>query len=120
VTITLAEYLARLETADATITKENAALLLQTVDDLVVYAQSIEHRVSGNMAESTHRLGPFASGGGVLEARIESGAWYAPEEVAKGGTHDWPTRTIEEQAARIQQFARDVEGAVVRVLTGSA
>lgn len=116
--MTLTQYAALLETSDARIDRESAVLLAQAADDLATYAQSIAHKQSGRMAGSIHRLGPFPVGDGALEATIQSGAWYAEEEVKKGGEHDWATRTIEEQAARLQQLADAVGGAVVRALTG--
>jgi len=112
-------YIALLQSADAALNARNATLLTEASDDLRAYAQSIEHRRSGQMADSTIRYGPFPIGQGGFESRIESGADYAEQEVARGGTHDWATRTIDEEAARIDQLRREVENALVSVLTRS-
>lgn len=116
----LQAYIALLQSADAALNAKNAQLLIEAADDLRAYAQSIEHRRSGTMADSTIRYGPFSIGAGALEARIESGASYAEQEVARGGTHDWASRTITEQDARILQLQLEVEHALVSVLTGAA
>jgi hypothetical protein len=100
----LERYLALLETADDTIDREGALALKQTVDQLSEYAQSIEHRKSGNMADSTHQLGPFASGGGILTSTIQSAASYADIVAARGGDYDWPGRTLSDQASLLDQL----------------
>jgi hypothetical protein len=115
----LDSYIRLLQSADAQIDHDAARLLTEATDDLRDYAQSIGHKQSGNMVGSMHRLGPFPQGAGVLEARVESGAWYAGEEAAKGGTHDWPSRTIAEQQARILQLELELGNAVVAALTGA-
>src|SRR3954470_6331621 len=115
----LQAYIRLLQTADEQIDRQSAALLTEAADDLRDYAKSIMHRQTGNMAGSTYRLGPFPQGAGVLEARVESGAWYAGEEAAKGGTHDWPSRTIAEQQARILQLELELGNAVIAILTGA-
>lgn len=113
----LPEFLALLETAGDRIDRATAALLTECADDLTAYARSIEHVQSGNMQGSTTRLGPFPAGDG-LECQIVSGAWYAGREVARGGAHDWPARTIAESQARILQLELEAAGAVVKALTG--
>ena len=100
----LERYLTLLESADDTIDRDTAAALKATVDQLVEYAQSIEHRKTGNMADSTHQLGPFASGGGILTSTIQSAASYADMVAARGGDYDWPGRTIADQAALLDQL----------------
>lgn len=118
--MTLDDYIRLLQTADVTIDAKNVALLTEAVDDLMAYAQSIGHRRSGNMDDTMYRLGPFPVAEGTIEGQFQSGVPYAEEEVARGGSHDWATRTIEEQAERIDQLRREVENAVVTVLTGGA
>jgi hypothetical protein len=115
----LESYIKLLQSADAQIDHDAARLLAEATDDLRDYAMSIGHRQSGAMVGSMHRLGPFPQGAGVLEARVESGAWYAGEEAAKGGTHDWPGRTIAEQQARILQLELELGNAVIAILTGA-
>lgn len=100
----LERYLTLLESADETIDRETALALKQTVDALVAYAQSIEHRKTGNMADSTHQLGPFASGGGILTSTIQSAASYADIVAARGGDYDWPGRTLEDQARLLDEL----------------
>jgi hypothetical protein len=115
----LDSYIRLLQSADAQIDRESARLLTEATDDLRDYAAQIGHKQTGAMTGSMHRLGPFPLGAGVLEARVESGAWYAGEEAAKGGTHDWPGRTIAEQQARILQLELELGNAVVAALTGA-
>lgn len=117
--MTLDDFLRLLETAEPAIDADAARQLLTTLDDILLpYAQSIAHRVSGNMAESMHRLGPFPTGNGAVEGRIESGAWYADLEVERGDTHDWATRTIEEQSQAIDDLSASVADRAVVILTG--
>ncbi len=109
--MSLDEWIARLRTADETIDANNAKLLTEATDDLVTFAQEyVEHEITGNMIESTHRFGPYPNGRGIVEARIESGASYAGIEAARGGSHDWPARTVAEDAARITKLRDDVAG----------
>jgi hypothetical protein len=116
---TLEEFLRLLETAEPAINAEAARQLLTTLDDVLLpYAQAIAHRQSGNMAESMHRLGPFPTGDGAVEGRIESGAWYADLEVARGGDHDWVTRTLDEQSGAIDTLSAAIADRAVVVLTG--
>jgi hypothetical protein len=114
----LQAYIRLLQTADAQIDRESAALLVEATEDIKTYAKSIMHRQTGNMIESTYSLGPFPIGEGALETQIASGAWYAEEEVARGGDHDWVTRTIDEQQARIAQLEADLAAAAASILTG--
>jgi hypothetical protein len=86
----LDSYIRLLQSADAQIDHDAARLLAEASDDLRDYA-----------------------------ARVESGAWYAGEEAAKGGAHDWPSRTIAEQQARILQLELELGNAVVAALTGA-
>jgi hypothetical protein len=116
----LQSYIELLQSADAAISRESVRLLVEAADDLRQAAQSIGHKRSGNMTGSMHRLGPFPIGNGALEARVESGAFYAEEEVKKGGAHDWPTRTLQEQQARILQLELELGNRAVAVLTGTS
>jgi hypothetical protein len=117
--VTLDDYIALLLTADDRISAQNARLLTEAIDDLKTYAQGIGHRQSGQMDDTMYRLGPFAIGNGILEAMVESGAFYAEDEVKRGGQHDWASRTIQEQDARILQLQLEVEQATVQALTGA-
>lgn len=114
----LLEYIALLQTADAQLNRESAVLFTVASDAVKEYTQSIMHRVSGHMADSTHRLGPFPVGDGALESTIQSGAWYAQEEVDRGGDHDWATRGLADQAATLQQLADTVAERASLILTG--
>src|SRR5947199_204185 len=76
-------------------------------DDMRTYARSIELRQSGNMADSTHPLGPFASGGGILTSTIQSAASYADMVAQIDAAHDWPARTVADQQARLDQLQSD-------------
>jgi hypothetical protein len=114
----LERYLALLESADATINRDSAAALKNTVDQLVDYAQSIEARKSGHMADSTHQLGPFASGGGILTSTIQSAASYADIVAARGGDYDWPNRTLSDQAALLEQLQERTEHIVAAAVGG--
>src|SRR4051794_21968449 len=115
----LEAYLDLLESADETINRENARLLKTAADDLTEYAQSIEFRQSGNMADSTHPLGPFASGGGILTSTIQSAASYADMVAQFDEAHDWPARTVADQQARLDQLQNDAADVVVRAVSGS-
>lgn len=116
--MTLDDYIALLESADDRLNAANVRLLTEAIDDLRQYGQSIAHKQTGAMSASMHRLGPFPIGNGILEASFESGASYAEDEVGKGGAHDWATRTIAENDARILQLQLEVENALIAALTG--
>lgn len=115
----LERYLALLATADATIDVQTAAALRRTQDALAGYAASIAHRVSGQMAESIHAIGPFATSGGMLESQISSAASYTLSELNKGGDHDWASRTLVDQAALLDALA-DETGRIVAVAIGGS
>lgn len=117
--MTLDDYIALLQSADATISAANAKLLTEAIDDLKAYGQSIGHRRTGLMDDSMYRIGPFSIGQGVLEASFISGADYAEEEVQRGSSHDWASRTIAESDARILQLQLEVEQALIVALTGA-
>ena len=116
--MTLDEYIALLQSADARISARNAVLLKAAIEDLKDFGQSIGHERSGNMIESMYTLGPFPIGNGALEASFQSGASYAEEEVKRGGSHDWASRTINEDQARITQLQTEIEEATVLALIG--
>lgn len=117
--MTLDDFLKLLETAEPAIDADAARQLLTTLDDVLLpYAQSIAHKQSGNMAGSMYRLGPFPTGDGAVEGRIESGAWYADLEVERGETHDWATRTLDEQAGAIDALNESIADRAVVILTG--
>lgn len=116
--MTLDDFLRLLETADNSITAESARLLVGATEDLRAYAQRIAHRQTGHMADTMHHLGPFPTGQGGLETQIESGAFYAEDEVSRGGTHDWAGRTLEERADRIAQLSDELAREVALILTG--
>jgi len=116
--MSLLDYIALLQTADAQINREGAVLFTVASDAIRDYAKSIEHVKSGNMRDSTVRLGPFPVGEGALEATIQSGAFYAEEEVQRGGTHDWATRALADQATQLQQLADTLAERASLILTG--
>jgi hypothetical protein len=118
--LTLVEYIRTLEVAPAQIAEANARLLMDAIEDLKTYGQTIGHERSGRMDESMHTSGPFPVGNGILEASFESSVPYAEEEVGRGGSHDWATRTINEQQSRIFRLQTEVEIALVIALTGGA
>lgn len=112
----LEAYLRLLETADATINRDNAAALKDTTDQLVETAQDVAHKVSGFMALSIHQLGPFALGGGILESQISSAASYTDIELSKGGDHDWAQRTLDANAAQLDALGAKTETIVAAAL----
>ena len=114
----LERYLAQLATADETIDRATAARFRQTLEQLTAYAQAIEHRASGDMAESTTFLGPFAGGDGTLEGQILSGAFYTIFELAHGGEHDWASRTLHERADLLDQLQEDTGRIVAAAIGG--
>lgn len=118
--MTIDEYIRTLEAAPAKIAQNNANLLMVAIEDLKEYGQTIGHEQSGRMDETMHVNGPFSVGSGILEASFESSVDYAEMEVARGGSHDWATRTLNEQQPRITQLQLDVEGATVRALLGAS
>lgn len=115
--LTLDEYIAILEAAPAQIAQANARLLMEAITDWKEYGQTIGHEKTGRMDETMHVSGPFLVGSGIIEASFESSVPYAEEEVGRGGSHDWATRTINEQQARIFQLQTEVEAATVQALT---
>lgn len=114
----LERYLALLETADARIDAQTAARLRQTLERLTQAAQAIEHRQSGHMADSTTFLGPFPAGQGTLEGQVLSGAFYTVFEVALGGDHDWPARTLAAETAELDALQEDTGRIVAAILGG--
>jgi hypothetical protein len=114
----LEAYIRLLETADEKISREHARLLIEATEDIKSYVKSIMHKRTGNMIAATYRLGPFPVGEGGLETQISSGAWYSELEVERGGTHDWATRGLDEQQARILQLELELASSAAAILTG--
>jgi len=115
----LERYLDLLEASDATIDRDLARRLAQTVDKLASSAQGIAHRASGFMADSIHQLGPSSLGGDVLESQIASLASYTDIELDRGETHDWASRTLVDEAAELDTLS-DAAGRIVVAAVGGA
>lgn len=117
-TTALERYLDLLERGGDQIDREAALELAQTELKLAEYAQEIAHRKSGFMADSIHAIGPFAiSSDGVLESEIASLAPYTIFELARGGDHDWASRTLDEQSAELDRL-QDATGRIVSTAIG--
>src|SRR5690349_19445735 len=89
--------------------------------DLLKLARSIVHVKSGRLRDGLVIEGPFNVGTGTLEARISAPSVpYADEEVARGGAHDYATRTLEDGQGIIDQAAEDMEAALIAIIEGRA
>lgn len=111
-------YAALLQTADAAIDRDAAVAFRRALDTLRQFAQGIEHRKTGNMAESTYTLGPFPAETGVLEGSIQSAAPYTVYEVERGGDHDWMSRTISEGGSILDALADETGRIVAAAVMG--
>lgn len=118
--MTLDQYIQLLQSADGKLDAATLRLFAEFTTDMLRYTQSIEHVQSGEMQGSTVALGPFPVGDGALESQIVSGAGYADQEVARGGSHDWATRTIAEQQARILQLELEAGLLAAQILSGGS
>lgn len=116
--MTLDQYIQQLERAGEQLKADNVRRLMAAIEDLKDYGQSIGHEKTGQMDETMHVEGPLEESDGVVEVLFESDVPYAEEEVARGGTHDWATRTLNERRDRIFELQTEVEHALVAALTG--
>ena len=78
----LETYLTRLISVNENIDRGMARSLQTLSNELAAYGVSIAHRLTGNMANSIHTLGPFPRGD-TIESIIESAAPYTIYEPNK-------------------------------------
>lgn len=83
---------------------------------LLSVARSVVHVKSGHLRDSLFIEGPFDVTSGTFEGRVISTAPYAQYEVAKGGEHDFATRTIQEGQDIIDQVAQDMETMLINLI----
>lgn len=97
------------------------ALNVKGIRKLLAIARRVVHVQSGNLRDHLAIAGPFNIGTGTLEARVYApGVRYAEAEIARGGDHDFATRTLEEGAAAIDETAEEIEQALIAILEGRA
>lgn len=99
--------------ADAVIAQRMADLLEQ----VRASARGLAHRKSGQLIGSLYIDGPVRRVG-FVEGAIVAGVVYAESEVARGGEHDYASRTLQANAALIQQWADDTGVAIVKKIGG--
>jgi hypothetical protein len=114
----LEQLLRTLATADDQVRVRSAALLQQAAQRLAQHAQTIAHRNTGQMADSIYALGPFPTGGNLLESLIDSAAPYTVYELARGGDHDWAARTLDDERSTLDQLEADAVALVIGALQG--
>ena len=73
---------------------------------------SLVHVITGRLIGSFTIGGPSPVGSGTLEGRIVPGVPYAIEEIRRGGSHDYATRTVlvtrKEREAATRALARRI------------
>lgn len=108
-----------LRSADQKADDKLRGINIRAARDLLKLARSIVHVKSGRLRDGLVIDGPFNVGTGTLEARISAPSVpYADEEVARGGEHDFASRTLEDGAGVIDQAAQDMEQTLIAILEG--
>lgn len=96
-----------------------APALRRAIVDLTVHAKSIAHVKTGVLRASLHPEGPFQVGTGTLEAVVSpEPAFYAAQEVARGGEHDYASRTLIEARDVIDKLIAELEADVTAHVRG--
>lgn len=98
----------RIATAPARIERRMQGRTVRAMRTLLGIARATAHRKSGRLVDSLTIAGPFPIGVGSLEMRVETNVPYAIFEVAQGGAHDYPARTLEQGQSVINDLARDL------------
>jgi len=96
------------------------AINVRASRELLKVARSVVHVKTGRLRDGLIVEGPFNVASGELVATISApSVSYADIEAARGGLHDFATRTIAEGASVIDQAAADMEAAIIAVMEGS-
>jgi hypothetical protein len=74
---------------------------------------SLVHVITGRMVNSFRTAGPYPVGRNTLEGQIVAGVPYAIDEINRGGTHDYASRTI---AFTTQERKRVAERLAQRII----
>jgi len=91
----------------------------RAIVELTVKAKEIAHVQTGTLRRKLHPEGPFTVATGTLEAVVSpEPAFYAAHEIAKGGEHDYVTRTLQESRDVLDQLTRDLEAEVTAFVRG--
>ena len=80
---------------------------------LMAVARAVVHVQSGGLRDSLYIDGPNPIGDGSIEVAVRSPLGYAGLEVAKGGEHDYPSRTLEAGNSILDDLARGLELIVI-------
>ena len=99
-------------TAPARIQRRVAGRTLVATRALLKIARGVVHVRSSRLKDSLYVDGPYPVSDG-LEAFVRSPVAYAAEEAARGGAHDYPTRTIQDGRGVLDELARDLEVIVI-------
>jgi len=84
---------------------------------LLQIMQNLSHVKTGRMRASEVVNGPFEVATGAYEVTIGPTVDYAEHEVARGGDHDFVTRTLEAGQAVLDALRAELESAIVEVFT---
>ena len=90
---------------------------IRAMRDLLRVARGVVHVQSGDLRDSLYILEP-STFGEITESAIASDLSYASQEADKGGSHDYPARTIEEGTGVIDQLEDDVADLIADAFTG--
>ena len=79
---------------------------------------NLVHVITGRLINSFRVAGPVAIKRGTLEGAIVPGVRYAIDEIKRGGTHDYATRTVLATTAMRQQAADRMAKRIVSLIEG--
>lgn len=103
----------QISTAPARIERRVNGRSVTAIRALLNIARRVVHVQSHRLQNSLYIDGPFPTATGTLEAAVKSPLSYADSEVAHGGEHDYPARTIQQAQGELDELARDLELIVI-------
>lgn len=115
---TLGQTTRHLQGAEQRVEARLRGINIRGARELLRVARNVVHVQSGRLQAGLIVEGPFDVGTGALEARVSAPSVpYGAAEAARGGEHDWPTRTLSEGQGAIDQVAADMERAIVEEMS---
>lgn len=109
----IAQIAADLRTIEQKADAKLRAINTRAGRQILAVARAVVHVQTGRLRDSLRIEGPFDIVSGSFELRVVTNVPYAEEEIARGGEHDYATRTVQDSAGIVDQAAEDMERAIV-------
>lgn len=114
----LPELIESLRIAEQGITQRQHDATARASEQLRRVMQGVSHVKTGAMRDSDIVTGPYLVTSGTFETQIGPTVSYAAEEIARGGQHDYASRTLSEGADILDALMDELGGIVIAQITG--